>query len=82
MVLHLSDEILAPLRITEEEVLLELAVALYAAGRLSFGKARQLAGLNWVLFRQELTKRDVPSHYTQSDFEADLAAVEALSAAP
>lgn len=79
MVLHLSDEVLAPSQITEEEVRLELAVALYAVGRLSFGKARQLSGLDWMRFRQALANRDVPVHYNQADFEADLAAVETLS---
>lgn len=76
MVLHLSDEIFDSLRITEAEVLLELAVALYAAGKLSFGKARQLSALNWVQFRQELAKRNIPAHYNEADFEADLATLE------
>lgn len=77
MVLHLSDEIFNPLHITEAEVLLELAIALYATGKLSFGKARQLSALNWVQFRQELAKRNIPAHYNESDFETDLAAVNA-----
>jgi predicted HTH domain antitoxin len=80
MTIHLSDEILAPLRLTEKEVLLELSIAFYAAGKLSFGKARELAGLDWVQFRQALSERDIPAHYNQEDFEADLSAVEALSA--
>ena len=80
MVIHLSDELLVPLQITEEEILLELAIAFYAAGKLSFGKARELAGLDWVRFRRVLAERDIPAHYNQEDFEADLSAVEALSA--
>ena len=80
MTIHLSDELLAPLRLTEKEVLLELAIAFYAAGKLSLGKARELAGLDWVRFRQALSARDIPAHYNQEDFEADLSAVEALSA--
>ncbi|MEO6759876.1 MAG: UPF0175 family protein [Saprospiraceae bacterium] len=79
MVLTISDEILGPLQLTEEEVLLELAVAFYANGKLSFGKARQLAGLNWVQFRKELARYNVPSHYNQADFEADLASIDLIS---
>ena len=80
MDVHLSDELLAPLRLTEKEVLIELAIALYASGKLSFGKARELAGLDWVRFLQVLSARDIPAHYNQEDFETDLSAVEALSA--
>ena len=78
MTIHLPDELLAPLRLTEKEVLLELSIAFYATGKLSFGKARELAGLGWVRFRQALSARDIPAHYNQEDFEADLSAVEAL----
>lgn len=81
MVLHLSDELLAPLQLSEEEVLLELALALYASGKLPFGKARNLAGLDWLSFRRILTERNIPVHYSQEDFKMDLLAVEALSAA-
>jgi predicted HTH domain antitoxin len=80
MDVHLSDELLTPLRLTEKEVLIELAIALYASGKLSFGKARELAGLDWVRFLQALSARDIPAHYNQEDFETDLSAVEALSA--
>ncbi len=79
MTIHLPDELLAPLRLTEEVVLLELAIAFYASGKLSFGKARELAGLDWLRFRRVLAERDVQSHYTQEDFQSDLSAVEALS---
>lgn len=80
MILYLSDELLAPLRMTEEEILLELAIAFYAGGKLSFGKARELAGINWVRFRRVLAERNIPAHYNQEDFETDLSALEILSA--
>jgi predicted HTH domain antitoxin len=80
MTIHIPDELLAPLRLTEKEVLLELSIAFYATGKLSFGKARELAGLGWVRFRQALSARDIPAHYNQEDFETDLSAVKALSA--
>ncbi|MBL7798154.1 MAG: UPF0175 family protein [Saprospiraceae bacterium] len=79
MVIHLSDELLTPLKMTEADIRLELAIALYASGKLAFGKARALAGLNWIRFRLALSERNIPIHYDQTDFEADLAAVEALS---
>ncbi len=81
MLINLSDELIAPLHLTEEEVLLELGIALYASGRLSFGKARELARLDWVQFRRLLAERNIPVHYQEADFEADLAAIKALSEA-
>jgi predicted HTH domain antitoxin len=81
LVLHLPDELLNNLQLTEAEMLLELAVALYASGKLSFGKARDLSGLDWVRFRRLLAERDLSAHYNQEDFEADLSAVESLSSA-
>jgi predicted HTH domain antitoxin len=79
MVLHLPDEIILPLNLSEFDLLTELAVALYAAQKISFGKARELSGLNWVRFRQILAARNIPAHYTEEDFNADLAALSHFS---
>lgn len=79
MILNVPDEFISPLKLKEEELLLELAVALYAAEKLSFGKARALAGLDWLRFRQILAERNIPSHYNLEDFKSDLKAVDALS---
>jgi len=46
---------------------------------MSFGKARELSGLDWMRFRHALAERNIPAHYHQEDFEAELAAVHALS---
>lgn len=79
MVLHLPDEIIDSMNLTEAALLLELAVALYASRKLSFGKARQLAGLDWVRFRKTLADRNIPAHYDEADFQADLDALAHLS---
>lgn len=79
MKLHLPDEIIRPLNLSEEELLQELAISLYAAKRLSFGQARKLAGINWFRFRQILDERGVPAHYGPEDFEQDLETLSQLS---
>lgn len=76
MTLHLPDELIAALHLTESELREELAIALYASGRLSFGQARRLAGLDWVRFRHLLAERNIPAHYDREDLEADMAALE------
>jgi len=52
MKLYLPDEIILPLNLSEDELRTELAVALYAAKKISFGKARKLADTDWYSFRQ------------------------------
>ncbi len=51
----------------------ELAVALYARGILSFGKARELTPFNRVEFGLLLGHRGFPRHYTEQDMEDDIA---------
>jgi predicted HTH domain antitoxin len=55
-----------------QELLVELAVALYAQEALSFGKARELAGLSKYEFGLLLGKRDIPRHYGWEELEDDL----------
>lgn len=55
------------------ELLVELAVALYAQGTLSFGKARELAGREKYEFGQLLARREVPRHFGPEELADDLA---------
>ncbi|MBL7776567.1 MAG: UPF0175 family protein [Saprospiraceae bacterium] len=80
MALTIPDEIFDSLDLTEQELLLELAVALYASQKISFGKARRLAGLDWYRFRQVLSDRNIPAHYDLEQFEEDLISLGELSA--
>jgi predicted HTH domain antitoxin len=51
----------------------ELAVALYARGILSFGKARELARMDVYEFGRLLGERQIPRHYDDDDLREDLA---------
>ncbi len=62
-----------PLLDQQQQLLIELAVALYARGILSFGKARELAGLNKYEFGRLLGRRSIPRHYTADDLSDDVA---------
>lgn len=74
--LQIPDSIVQAIRLPEDrisqELLKELAVALYAQGALSFGKARELANMEKHEFGQLLGERDVPRHYGQEELEDDL----------
>ena len=62
--LEIPDRVAEALRLPsgekERQLLLELAVALYARGILSFGAARQLADLSKLEFGLLLGRRGVP----------------------
>ena len=51
---------------------------LYATGRLSIGKARELAELSLWQFRQILAARQIPVHYDTTDLDDDLATLREL----
>jgi predicted HTH domain antitoxin len=56
----------------EETLRLELALALYQRDILSFGKARELAGLSKWDFDALLGKRQILRHYDLENLEEDL----------
>ena len=68
VMLEIPEDILASARMSPEDALLELALALYASRRLSIGKARELVGMSLWQFRQiaaarghDLRSRCVPT---------------------
>ena len=69
---HVAQAIRLPLVEQKQQLLVELAVALYARGMLSFGKARELASVSKYEFGVLLGKRGIPRHYEEEDLEDDL----------
>lgn len=56
----------------EQRLRQELAVALYARGLLSLGKAAELAGATRFFFSNLLTQWKIPSHYGEEELAEDL----------
>lgn len=71
-------DILHAARLTVDELKQELALALFQQGRLSFGKAREMAGMSVWDFQLLLGARKIPVHYDLDDYEDDLAALREL----
>ena len=75
--LSIPDTILQAIRLPEQrieqELLHELALALYAQDLLSFGKARELAQMDRYEFGQLLAQRGILRHYGTEELEDDLA---------
>jgi predicted HTH domain antitoxin len=62
---------------TESDIRLDLACALFAAGRISRPVAARMAGLERDGFDQELIRRRIPS-YTEEMLEEDMATLEKI----
>ncbi|MEQ8996427.1 MAG: UPF0175 family protein [Coleofasciculus sp. B1-GNL1-01] len=74
--LSIPDSVLRAIRLPEQrieqELLCELAVALYTEKLLSFGKARELAQMDQYEFGQLLAQRQVLRHYGAEKLEDNL----------
>ncbi|MEM9835181.1 MAG: UPF0175 family protein [Bacteroidota bacterium] len=72
MALIISDELLDKIEISASSLLIDLACYMYEKKQLSFGKSRELSGLNHLEFQKELGKREIYLHYDEDDLNTDL----------
>jgi predicted HTH domain antitoxin len=74
--LQIPDGVVQAIRLPEERIdealRTELAIALYAQGLLSFGKARELAEKGKYDFGRILGDREIVRHYGREELEDDL----------
>jgi predicted HTH domain antitoxin len=78
VLIEIPGEILHSTRMTPEDMKRELAIHLFQQGKLSFGKAREMAGMTVWTFQQLLGSREIPVHYGQEDYKEDLATLKEL----
>lgn len=78
--LEIPSDVLDSARMTIAEMQTELAIHLYEQGRLSVGKAHELAGLSLWEFRQILGSRRIPPHFDDDDLSQDLETLRQLDA--
>ena len=74
--LEIPDAVEQALRLPKadrrHELMLELAVALYAREILSLGKASELAKMSKIEFGLLLGRRKIPRHYGEEELAQDL----------
>ena len=68
---EIPKEVLHATRMSEDELRRELALHLFDEGKLSFGKARELAGMSVWDFQQLLGHRGIAVHYDVDAYEQD-----------
>jgi len=80
LMLEIPDEAAEAMRIPREEVGAELrkemAIALYARGAFSAGKAAEFAGIGRLAFEQLLCERRVVRPFSIEELDRDLAWAE------
>jgi len=74
--LEIEDDIVEAIKFPrpelEQELMKELAFALYARQALPMGKARKLTGLTKREFLEALAKRKIPRQYAAEDLQEDV----------
>lgn len=78
VMIGIPRDILHTTRMSPAEIKRELALSLFQQGKISFGKARELAGMTVWAFQQLLGSREIPVHYDVEDYLEDRAALETL----
>lgn len=80
--IEVTEDLVQAIKLPAEEVPArlkrELAIRLYAKGLLSFGKARQLAGITRWDFHDVLGEEGVLHRYDIKELEEDLQTLEGL----
>ena len=72
MQLTVPDEFVTQTGCSPRDLLFDLAVGLFLDGRLTLGRAANLAGLPRIAFLDELGRRRIPMPYDEQDIAADL----------
>ncbi len=73
MSLIISDEFIKASQMTAEELKIEIAIMLFQQGKLSLGKASELAEINRFQFEQILKQKNIPAYtYDVEDLKIDL----------
>ena len=78
MTLTIPDGLLASTRMSEQEILQELAVTLFVQEKLTLAQASRLAQLNRYRFQHLLASRDIPIHCDVAEFEEDIATLKRM----
>lgn len=76
--LTIPDELLRSANMTEQEMVVELAIALYQREKVTIEQASRLAGMDRIEFQRELANRDLYLTLDVDDLEQDIATLRAL----
>jgi predicted HTH domain antitoxin len=78
MPVTIPDDVLAAAHLSEAELRLELAVALFREERLTLAQASRFVELDQFAFQSVLADRESPVHYGIEEVHEDLRSLDAL----
>jgi predicted HTH domain antitoxin len=78
MQLTLSDDIVLSANLSEADMRLALALALFQEDRITLAQAARLCGLDRIAFQHRLAARRIPIHYGEEELAGDLRTLESL----
>lgn len=78
MPVTISDDVLTAAHLSEAELRLELAVALFREERLTLAQASRLAEMDQFAFQSVLADREIPIHYGIQEFHEDLRTIDSI----
>ncbi|TAE31349.1 MAG: UPF0175 family protein [Candidatus Kapaibacterium sp.] len=70
--ISVADHILQAARLSRVEVLRELALTLYAQGKITLGAAAEVAEMPQFEFQLFAGGRGIPPHYDHTDLDDDI----------
>ncbi len=76
--LTIPAEYVRATRLTEGEMLLEIAVMLFQKEKLTLGQAARMAGMPQHKFQWVLAGRDIPVHYGIEEYQEDVQTAQSL----
>lgn len=80
--IEIPREVIHATGMTPQELRRELAIYLFQEGKLSFGKAREMADMTVWAFQQLLGSRGISTHYNIEDYQEDLTTLRELGQLP
>ena len=78
MAVVIPDETLRQARMTEAELLQELAILLFQREKLTLAQASHLAQMPRIQFQHLLASRQIPVHYGLEELESDVQTLKEL----
>jgi predicted HTH domain antitoxin len=76
--IEIPPEVIHSTRMSTQDMKRELALTLFQQGKLSFGKAREMADMNVWEFQLLLGSRGIIIHYEIQDYLEDQPAIDSL----
>jgi predicted HTH domain antitoxin len=78
MHLTLSDDVILSANLSEADLRLALALALFQDGRITLAQGARLASLDRLAFQQQLAARKLQIHYGEEELDSDMRTIESL----